>query len=62
MPINLGKPAPEPMNTASYFSRISSIEMLLPITTFVSKSTPSALSPSISAATIDLGNLNSGIP
>ncbi len=42
--------------------RISSIEMLLPITTFVSKSTPSALSPSISAATIDLGNLNSGIP
>ena len=63
--MNLGRPAPEPINTASKpSSSISwSIVIDLPITTFVSILTPRLLTFSISlATTVDLGRRNSGIP
>ena len=61
--MNLGRPAPDPTKTASKpFSNSSSIVKVLPITTLVSTSTPNCFKVSTSLATIDLGNLNSGIP
>ena len=63
--MNLGRPAPEPMNTASKPSSSSnwSIVIDLPITTLVSILTPNFLTFSTSwATTVDLGRRNSGIP
>ncbi len=61
--MNMGRPAPEPMNTASLpISNSSSMVIVLPITTFVSTSTPISLRPSISWRTISLGRRNSGMP
>ena len=65
IPINLGRPAPEPINTASKPSspRSSSIVTDLPITTLVSIFTPSDFTFSISLSTTLLfGRRNSGIP
>ncbi len=65
IPINLGSPAPEPINTASKPSSESSSSMVtdLPTTTFVSMWTPRDFTFSISfATTADLGRRNSGIP
>ena len=63
--MNFGRPAPEPINTASNPSslRSSSIVTVLPTITFVSILTPNALTFSISGLTTSsFGNLNSGIP
>ena len=65
IPMNLGRPAPEPINTASKPSSSSnwSIVIDLPITTLVSILTPNFLTFSTSwATTVDLGRRNSGIP
>ena len=63
MPMNRGRPAPEPMNTASLpISNSSSMVIVLPMTTLVSMSTPSSFRPSISWRTISLGRRNSGMP
>jgi len=62
--INIGSPAPLPMNIASYpSSKISSTVMVLPTITLVSTSTPNFFRFSISTFTIfSFGSLNSGIP
>ena len=65
IPMNLGRPAPEPINTASNpsSSRSWSIVTDFPITTLVSISTPRLLTFSISClTTVSLGRRNSGIP
>ena len=65
IPINLGSPAPEPINTASNPSSAISSSILtdLPMTTLVSILTPNALTFSTSAATtLSFGRRNSGIP
>ena len=63
--MNIGSPAPEPINTASKpsSSSNSSIVVDLPMITFVSILTPNAFTFSTSAATTSLfGRRNSGIP
>ena len=63
--MNLGSPAPEPINTASNPSSSISISIVVdfPITTFVSNLTPSSFTFSISfATTFCFGRRNSGIP
>jgi len=63
--MNLGRPAPEPMNTASNpsSSNNSSTVVDLPITTFVSILTPRTFTFSISdCTTVSFGKRNSGIP
>ena len=63
--MNIGRPAPEPMNTASKSSSSINWSMVvdLPITTFVSNLTPSSLTFSISfLTTFCFGRRNSGIP
>ena len=62
--MNLGRPAPEPMNTASKpnSSFSSSMVMARPMTIFVSTFTPSSLRVSTSFWTMDLGRRNSGMP
>ena len=65
IPMNLGRPAPEPINTASKSSssRSWSIVSDFPMITLVSIFTPNALTFSISlATTVFLGRRNSGIP
>ena len=65
IPMNLGRPAPEPTNTAANpsSSRRESIVTVLPAITFVSIFTPRAFTDSISAATtLSFGRRNSGIP
>ena len=60
----MGRPAPEPINTASkpYSSCSSSMVMVRPITVSVAMVTPKALRPSTSFCTIALGRRNSGMP
>ena len=62
--MNMGRPAPEPMNTASNFisSISSSMVMDRPTTALVSIFTPRSFSPSTSFWTMDLGRRNSGMP
>ena len=62
--MNLGNPAPEPMNTASkpISSFSSSMVMQRPTTMLVSIFTPSSLRVSTSFCTMDLGRRNSGMP
>ena len=63
--MNLGRPAPEPINTASKFSSSisSSIVIDLPTITLVSILTPRFLTFSTSLATTpSFGRRNSGIP
>ncbi len=63
--INLGSPAPDPINTASNPSSESnsSIVTVCPMITLVSIFTPSFFTFSISGlTTLSFGSLNSGIP
>ena len=62
--MNMGRPAPEPMNTASkpYSSISSSMVMVRPTTVLVSTLTPMAFNPSTSFWTMALGRRNSGMP
>jgi hypothetical protein len=62
--MNMGRPAPEPMNTASnlYSSINSSMETVRPTTVSVAMVTPRAFSPSTSFWTMALGRRNSGMP
>ena len=61
--MNIGSPAPDPMNTASKpMSKSSSTVRVFPMMTLVSMSTPRSLSPSTSRATMAFGSLNSGMP
>ena len=65
IPINLGRPAPEPMNTASKPSSWIRASMVtdFPTTTLVSIFTPRAFTFSISSATTAFfGRRNSGMP
>ena len=65
IPMNLGRPAPEPTNTASKPSSSRSESMVtdLPTTTFVSILTPRLFMFSISFfTTFSFGRRNSGIP
>ncbi len=65
MPMKRGRPAPEPMNTASKPSSSSSESMVIvrPTTTSVSNFTPNSRNESISRATIlSFGRRNSGMP
>ena len=62
--MNMGSPAPEPMNTASKpcSSISSSMEMVRPMTVSVAMVTPMAFNPSTSFWTMALGRRNSGMP
>ena len=69
---NFGRPAPEPMNTASYLSSprsfssslpsSSSMLMHLPMVASHTMLTPMATSLSISFCTMAFGRRNSGMP
>ena len=64
MCMNIGRPAPEPMNTASkpYSLINSSMDTTRPMTMFVSTLTPRAFRPSTSFCTMAFGRRNSGMP
>ena len=65
IPMNFGRPAPEPIKTAlnPSFSINSSMSTVFPTTTLFSILTPSFFISSISYLTTSFfGNLNSGIP
>ena len=64
MSMNMGRPAPEPINTASKpcSSINSSTVMVRPTTVSVAIVTPSAFKPSTSFCTMALGRRNSGMP
>ena len=62
--MNMGRPAPEPMKTASkpISCCSSSMETVRPMTVSVAMVTPMAFRPSTSFWTMALGRRNSGMP